>query len=268
MQFACHGYDGEGERLRFDLAGRWLRNASNNLQSAIPGERMRTATSKRRAVPRRRCWRRADDGIVAPEVLLIESLRGWTKFACDHLDRSEAEGCTSTEIRPTKAGRSHTNQLEEGVPMKTVTKVTRSADASWKGDVKGGHGLVSTQSGILKQSRFSLPCRLDDEDRSEVNPEELIAAAAASCFSMALSDTLTKREQIPTELVVRCSVGLQVEEGGPRLKKLSLLCEGLVPSISQEQFESAVASTQETCPVYLALDPGFDEVEVTGRLTK
>lgn len=151
--------------------------------------------------------------------------------------------------------------------MKTVTKVTRSADANWKGDVKGGHGLVSTQSGVVKKSRFTLPCRLDDEDRSEVNPEELIAAAAASCFSMALSDTLTKREQIPTELVVRCDVELRVEEGGPRLKRLSLLCEGLVPTISQAQFESAVASTQETCPVFLALEPGFNEVDVTARLT-
>lgn len=125
---------------------------------------------------------------------------------------------------------------------------------------------MSTQSGVLRQSRFSLTCRLNDDDRSEVNPEELIAAAAASCFSMALSKTLTERAQIPTELVVRAKVDLVVDDKGPTVKKLALRCEGIVPSISEEQFEDAVEATRKTCPVYLLFEPGFKTIEVESEL--
>ncbi|MDQ8187394.1 OsmC family peroxiredoxin [Pelagicoccus sp. SDUM812002] len=150
--------------------------------------------------------------------------------------------------------------------MSTMTTVMRAADATWNGDAKGGHGFVSVESGVLNKSRYSLSCRLDEGDRSETNPEELIAGAAASCFAMALSNTLSQREKVPTELVVRASVGLEVTDSGPSLKRLELKCEGLVPAATTDEFESAVAATQKTCPVFLALKPGFESVDVSCEL--
>ena len=150
--------------------------------------------------------------------------------------------------------------------MKTISVVSRKADAVWRGDVKRGTGLVSFQSDEMRQRRFSLSCRLDPKDRSEVNPEELIAAAAASCFSMALSKTLGDRDQLPSELSVLARIDLAVEDEGPRLSKLTLECEGSVPKISQIEFEDAVQATRETCPVVRALEPGFEEIEVKAKL--
>lgn len=148
--------------------------------------------------------------------------------------------------------------------MTTASITTRTAEATWKGGVKGGHGLLSTESRALAETRFSLGCRLNGEDRSETNPEELLAAAA-SCFSMALSKTLTDRETLATQLVVTGRVDMTQDDDGIALSKLTLECEGTVPAADEAAFIDAVQTTQQTCPVLKTLAPGFDKTEVTAK---
>jgi osmotically inducible protein OsmC len=144
--------------------------------------------------------------------------------------------------------------------------ITRKADASWQGNVKDGHGVISTESRFLHEERYSLGCRFDDKSRKEVTPEELIAAAAASCFSMALSKTLTDREKPPTQLVTHAEVGMRMDGGSPRVDTLRLNAEGIVHGMSGDEFEDAVMATRETCPMYQLLEPGFSSVEVKAKL--
>lgn len=75
-----------------------------------------------------------------------------------------------------------------------MSKITRKAEANWKGDLDSGHGLVSTESRVLTESRFSFEQRVEGEG-TDTNPEELIAASAASCFAMALSKTLQDEDR-------------------------------------------------------------------------
>lgn len=146
-----------------------------------------------------------------------------------------------------------------------MSTVQRSAEASWKGDVAHGHGLVTTGSEIIRKAKFGLNSRVKGNGK-DTNPEELIAAAAASCFSMALSKTLTDEGALPTELVVRCDVGMEVGEGGPTIRELTLSVEGVVPSMDEDAFHEAVETTAENCPVLLVLSPGFEEVSLSSRL--
>lgn len=146
----------------------------------------------------------------------------------------------------------------------TITH-TRKADATWKGDVKGGYGLVSTESGSLRQTRFSLSNRTGEEGETQTNPEELIAAGVASCFSMALSKVLTEAETIPTQLVVTGNVDFEVEEG-IELTKLTLNAEGIVPAADEESFAQAVEKTAQVCPILQTVRAGFKEIVVNSRL--
>lgn len=143
--------------------------------------------------------------------------------------------------------------------------IRRKAEAEWTGSVSKGHGLVTTESGVVKKATISLGSRFQGEGK-ETNPEELIAAAAASCFSMALSKVLGEQGAEALKIVTRAHVDLEVTAEGPVLRALSLAVEGLVPGISDEDFQEAVETTSDTCPVMQLLRPGFSEVSVESRL--
>lgn len=129
--------------------------------------------------------------------------------------------------------------------------ISRHATAHWEGDLKHGKGLLSTpQSGLLDNTRYGFNSRFGDEKGT--NPEELIAAAHAGCFSMALSAQLSEAGFPPTSLDTRAEVDLSLE-GGPQLSQIRLKLKAVVPGIDQVRFDELADKAKQNCPVSKAL---------------
>ena len=128
-----------------------------------------------------------------------------------------------------------------------MAAITRSADAVWRGGGKDGNGTLDTSSGALSQVRYSAGMRFGEE--SGTNPEELIAAAHAGCFNMALAFGLTGAGHKPEELRTRADVKIEQQDGGWRITTITLNLEGRVPGISQEEFARAAEAAKNGCPV-------------------
>ena len=127
--------------------------------------------------------------------------------------------------------------------------VERKATAVWNGNLLEGHGSVSAESGVLADVAVTWPARAERTDAG-TSPEELIAAAHAACFSMALSHGLAQAGTPPERLEVTATVGFQAGEGitGSRLD-----VRGRVPGLDAAGFESAAADAAQACPVSKAL---------------
>lgn len=123
----------------------------------------------------------------------------------------------------------------------------RTGNAVWNGSGKEGNGTVSTQSTVLNGAQYSYNTRF--ENGVGTNPEELVAAAHAGCFTMKLSFVLGEAGFTPDSLSTKCEITF---EGGV-LKKSHLIVEGKVPGISKEKFDEAVKKAEETCPISNAL---------------
>lgn len=121
--------------------------------------------------------------------------------------------------------------------------MTRNATAVWNGSGKEGSGNVTTQSGVLSKSQYSFNTRF--ADGIGTNPEELIAAAHAGCFTMKLSFVLGEAGFTPDRLETRCDITL--DNGSITTSHLSV--KGSVPAISKEKFEECVKNAEENCPV-------------------
>ena len=129
--------------------------------------------------------------------------------------------------------------------------ISRHATAHWEGDLKSGQGRLSTpQSGLMDDTRYAFSSRFGDEKGT--NPEELIAAAHAGCFTMALSAKLTEAGHPPTRLDTRADVDLSME-GGPSLSQIRLKVDAQVPGIDDATFQSIAADAKTNCPVSKAL---------------
>ena len=129
--------------------------------------------------------------------------------------------------------------------------ISRHATAHWEGDLKSGQGRLSTpQSGLMEDTRYAFNSRFGDEKGT--NPEELIAAAHAGCFTMALSAKLTEAGHPPTRLDTRADVDLSME-GGPSLSQIRLKVDAQVPGIDDATFQSIAEDAKENCPVSKAL---------------
>jgi lipoyl-dependent peroxiredoxin len=147
--------------------------------------------------------------------------------------------------------------------MKSITRV---AEADWKGNLEQGHGLVTTGSDSLREHPVSFTKRIEQGDRTSTNPEELIAAALASCFSMALSKTLGDEGASDPQLVVRAEVTLNLTDEGPKVNELLLDVAAIIANFSQEKLEHAVATTRKNCPVFKLMDPGLEKVNIEVHL--
>ena len=123
----------------------------------------------------------------------------------------------------------------------------RTASAEWQGDLKQGKGSVSTQSGVLKQSQYSFSTRF--ENGIGTNPEELIAAAHAGCFTMALSASLGKAGFTPEKLSTQASLTLEQVNGNWTITTIQLDLTGKVPGISADKFNEIAADAKANCPV-------------------
>jgi lipoyl-dependent peroxiredoxin len=127
----------------------------------------------------------------------------------------------------------------------------RRADVTWNGSLIEGSGTIrSTTSGAFGDLAVSWAARAEDETGGKTSPEELIAAAHAACFSMALSNVLAKAGHAPDELNTSATVTFQPGEG---ITKIALTVEGVVPGIDEDAFLEAAENAKENCPVSKAL---------------
>jgi osmotically inducible protein OsmC len=138
----------------------------------------------------------------------------------------------------------------------------RRAEVKWQGSLMEGSGTIrSTTSGALGEQQVSWPNRAEDNP-DKTSPEELIAAAHAACFSMALSHGLAQAGNAPDELNTSATVTFQPGQG---ITKIALTVEGRVPGIDAAAFEEAATTAKENCPVSKAL-AGVPEITLDARL--
>jgi len=123
----------------------------------------------------------------------------------------------------------------------------RIASAVWNGSLKEGKGTITTQSGVLSDAPYSFVTRF--ENGKGTNPEELIAAAHAGCFTMALSAQLGTMNFTPQNLRTSAKLTLEKLDAGWTISKIHLDVSARVPGISASAFESAAASAKANCPV-------------------
>ena len=131
----------------------------------------------------------------------------------------------------------------------------RKSTAVWNGTGADGKGNLSSTSGVLKSTPYSFATRFVSEDgKSGTNPEELIAAAHAGCFAMALSFVLSGAGFPPTELKAEATVTVENENGGFVITSSHLELVGDVPGITEEKFIALANDAKKNCPVSKALD--------------
>lgn len=133
--------------------------------------------------------------------------------------------------------------------------------AEWKGDARSGSGTFS--AGDTISGGFTFKSRFEDGPGS--NPEQLIAAAHAGCFSMALSSALSQAGTPPESVRTDATVTLRMVEGRPTITKIDLVTVAHVPGIDQEAFAGIAAAAKEGCPVSRAL-AGVDEITLDASL--
>jgi osmotically inducible protein OsmC len=123
----------------------------------------------------------------------------------------------------------------------------RKAKAVWRGTGRDGGGTVSTESGVLAGTPYSFRTRFENEKGT--NPEELIAAAHAGCFSMTLAFVLQGAGYTPTELTVDAAVTIEPEGEGFRISRSALTLRAQVPNLGQAPFAQMVSGAEKNCPV-------------------
>lgn len=128
----------------------------------------------------------------------------------------------------------------------------RSANALWKGSIKEGSGVVSTQSGILEETAYSFKSRF--ENGSGTNPEELIGAAHAGCYAMAFSLMLGEAGYEPTSIDAKAEVSLVEADGGFEIDAVSLTVAAVIDGIDNEEFQQLANQAKEGCPVSKVLN--------------
>lgn len=137
----------------------------------------------------------------------------------------------------------------------------RKASAVWQGDLKTGKGAISTDSGVLKQTQYSFSTRF--ESGVGTNPEELIAAAHAGCFTMALSAQLGAAGLVAEKLETTATVSLEKVGDGFSITKSHLDLVAKIPGADQAKFDTAVKNAETGCPVSKVLKA---EITVSAKL--
>ncbi len=128
----------------------------------------------------------------------------------------------------------------------------RKAKAAWQGTGKDGTGNLTTDSGVLSSTPYSFKTRFESEKGT--NPEELIAAAHAGCFTMALAFQLQGAGFTPTELTTESAISLDKDGDGFKISKSHLTLRANVPGIEQAKFEELARAAEKNCPVSKVLN--------------
>jgi osmotically inducible protein OsmC len=132
------------------------------------------------------------------------------------------------------------------------TSMIRKAKAIWHGTGRAGNGNLTTDSGVLDNTPYSFKTRFENEKGT--NPEELIAAAHAGCFAMALAFQLQGAGFTPTELVTDAAVSLDPEGQGFRISRSALTLRAKVPNLDQATFDRLAGDAEKNCPVSKVLN--------------
>jgi osmotically inducible protein OsmC len=125
--------------------------------------------------------------------------------------------------------------------------MNRKASAIWQGGLKDGKGAISTESGVLSQTPYSFGARF--ESGAGTNPEELIAAAHAGCFSMALSAELGKTGMRPEKIETSATVSLEKLDVGWTVTQVQLDVRAKIPGADATAFEAAADTAKKNCPI-------------------
>lgn len=128
----------------------------------------------------------------------------------------------------------------------------RSGSATWQGGLKDGTGTVTTGSGAINALPYSFKTRFDDQQGT--NPEELVGAAHAGCFTMALSKILGEAGLTADMMETKADVKLEQVDGGFAVTSVHLTLEGKVPGADQAKFEELANVAKENCPISKLLD--------------
>jgi osmotically inducible protein OsmC len=143
-----------------------------------------------------------------------------------------------------------------------MTELYRKAGAMWSGDSRNGHGSISTESKVLYEQPYTYQTRFGEEPGT--NPEELIAAAHAACFSMALASTLKKNGFEPKETDTNATCTITSGNGGHDITRMQLHVRADVPKIDNATFQKLVQQADASCPVSKLLRNGLEiRVEAT-----
>jgi len=130
--------------------------------------------------------------------------------------------------------------------------MNRTCKAQWKGDLKSGGGTISAASGVLSNTPYSFKDRF--EQGTGTNPEELLAAAHAGCFSMALSAELGKANLKADSIDTTCTITLDKDGEGFSIKRSHLALTAKIPGATEEAFQRATQAAKEGCPVSKLFD--------------
>jgi osmotically inducible protein OsmC len=144
-----------------------------------------------------------------------------------------------------------------------MAQLKRTAEAVWRGELRGGEGRITSESGVLEDVGYSFSTRFENEPGT--NPEELIAAAHAGCFSMAFANTLAEKGYQPERIETRATCVLASQKGGGfAITSMLLKVRGRVPEIDQALFEQIAGEADDGCPVSNLLREGLEiELEAT-----
>jgi osmotically inducible protein OsmC len=144
-----------------------------------------------------------------------------------------------------------------------MADIQRSGTAVWSGDLRGGEGTVGTESAVLRDEEYTFATRF--RNAPGTNPEELIAAAHAGCYSMAIANVLSKKGYEVDGIETTATVHLSPQDGGFAITKSALEVRGRVPDIDEETFKRLTEEADGACPVSNLLRPGL-EIELRAIL--
>jgi len=133
-----------------------------------------------------------------------------------------------------------------------MADINRTADVQWQGDIRSGKGSISTGSGVLKSTPYNFSMRFEQEPGT--NPEELIAAAHAACYTMNLSGTLGRKGYKPQNLETHATCTVAPKQGGGfQITRIQLETRAKVDGIDNDTFQQIAREAEQTCPVSNAL---------------
>lgn len=132
----------------------------------------------------------------------------------------------------------------------------RTANAEWKGNLQEGSGTLGVGSKVLENQSYDFVSRFESGEKT--NPEELLGAAHASCFSMALANNLSKAGYKVNSIKTSDKVHFGPVDGKPTLSKIEIHCEGSVEGIDEAEFQKIAGETEKGCPIARALSVPFE----------
>jgi osmotically inducible protein OsmC len=139
--------------------------------------------------------------------------------------------------------------------------IVKTANATWKGGLKDGKGVLTTQSGALSEQPYGFNTRF--EDKEGTNPEELVGASLAGCFVMAFSKELGEKDFKIDLLKAEAKVHLKKGDGGFSVPTIDLEVNGQIPDMDQSEFEKMANTVKENCPISKLMNA---EVKLTAKV--